>query len=397
MSKRLKIILFIIISILCILDVFIFLDYKPYKEEWELYKYNYEEKGNINFQDAEVIQTIYSKKNNLSKINIYLDPIDNTYVRYDNKYLTANIEIELKDSKGNSIEKYKYEKVFFGESRYKFITFEFPTIKDSKNKIYYLYIRKFNDTDFNIITSKSDRSKDKLISNGEDSYLSIMYNLVYKSESIPLYVYIVVIIINIIMFISLLCLLFKRFSIHTNYLILSIILSLFTMLLTPLYSGNDEISHFARVYDLSNGKLITSSLDGWPKTSMLTSISENGFNKYESGIDKFKRVKEEGEREVDMQYTSVYSILSYIPQTIGLVLSKIITKNTFIWPYIVRLFQAIFCIICIYYSIKIIPFGKKTLMFIGLLPTTLEATSLVSADSMLVASTILFISKILYF
>lgn len=345
--------------------------------------------------DDEIVQTIYSTNNDFYKIKIYLDPVDKSYSYID--YIETNLLFELKDENGNTIEKYKYEKIFFGE-RDKAIVFEFPRIEQSENKKYYLYITKYkNDGNVNIKLGKNNNNENyNMYINNELSEYSLMYKTVYYYDVESIFILITTILT--ILFVTLLIIikiLKKHLTFEKKYLLIGLIVCISMNFLTPIFKGNDEEAHWTRIYEISKGNLVTDVIDGWPQSYVPAEALEITFNTYNQIPSKMTREYAQRDVLVNMEYMAVYSPISYLPQVLGLKVGQLLTSNTFISAYCARIFETLFCMICFYFAIKIIPFGKKIVFLIGLLPSVVMASSLLSADAMLFSTVVLFISKIL--
>lgn len=346
-------------------------------------------------EDNKLIQTIYATNNNLKKIKIYIDPLEENQTLGD--YLETNIELELKDKDGNTIKKYKYEKNFFGEND-KSITFEFPKIGDSENKEYYLSISTYKTDNNSPIKLGKNNGDDhfSLYIDGELSEYSLFYRTVYEYNVFPLFYLITTILIVAFVFLLVIINVFKkRLTFEKKYFIIAIIACLCMNFLTPLFFGNDETAHWTRTYEIANGNLVTDVIDGWPRSYVPSKALEISFNTYDQIPSKMTREYAEVDNLVNMEYMAVYSPISYVPQVIGFWVGKLVTNNLFVSAYMARFFETLFCLVCFYFAIKIIPFGKKIVFLIGLLPSVVAASSLLTADAMLFATTILFISKIL--
>lgn len=344
-----------------------------------------------NYSNEVITQKIITNEDNFYKIKLYFKGIQNNSAEKMN-YDTFYINVKLSDENENVIEEYKYEKCYYTSDGA--IEFKFNPIKDSKDKVYYLTISSYRKQGISISLSENNVNQEKIIINGKEEDKSLIYSTVYLSNVNDQYFNTLTIVITIVFVVLYIVIeIMSKKSIEKKYLIISLIVSLMMLLLTPVYGGNDEAGHWARIYELSNGHIITSMVDGWPQRA-IPNVSVN-FMRYEEVKEKIENGKEEKEHLIDMQYTSVYSPISYVPQVIGTWIARIVTSNMFYWPYIAKIFQAVFSIILVYYAIKIAPFGKNVIFVAGMIPSFIQATSLLSADAILVSSSLLFISKIL--
>lgn len=87
---------------------------------------------------------------------------------------------------------------------------------------------------------------------------------------------------------------------------------------------------------------------------------------------------------------------AYIPQIIGICIARILRFSNVSLLLLGRLLALISYMVFGYYSIKLIPFGKRALMILMLGPTAIQAAASFSYDSMLNSCAFLFIAYTLY-
>lgn len=349
----------------------------------DLDEINLNEPIHYSYTNQKIEQKIVAKDNNFYKIKLFLNGTIESFDDYDELYWN----VKLKDDDGTIIEEYNIQKIYLEQDGS--VPIQFSPIKDSIGKTYYLEISSYHLKNLKLTLGSNSKEDCQMKINNSKTNYSLIFQTAYKSTKSNVWYYVLTVTITIIFSILYFILSKKNIKLEKQYLLLSIVISLLMIFLTPPYGGSDESSHFARIYELSKGKIISDTTDGWP-TSLVPDIN-NGFSKYS---DITLESKMSVNKEVDMQYTSVYSVISYIPQTLGMLISRIFLPQNF-WIYLTRIFQAIFCILCIYYSIKIIPYGKNMIFLIGMIPSVLKATTLLSADACLISAIILYLAKIL--
>ena len=147
---------------------------------------------------------------------------------------------------------------------------------------------------------------------------------------------------------------------------------LIILLLTPPFQTPDEINHFYRSFQISEGNLISVKQDnrigGYLPTSLIKitepflRLSWNMHAKTNSKtiIEQLKIPLEPDKKIfVDFPNTGMYSPISYFPQSISIfVLRKFNLPPLYIF-YGARIFTLLFWIISIFFAIKIIPFYSK--------------------------------------
>lgn len=332
----------------------------------------------------ELTQKFVAKENNLSKVNLY--------VNSSNKTISANIIIGIMNQDEKVICEHKYSVLHFQNTNY--INFEFPTIKNSKDKEYTIYIKHLND-EYSDVTFIED--VDLLMNNNSETNANIFINPVYKNSTNNELILTFIIISTVLVFFVIFIIHYKKYKIEKIYLFTIIVFSIFTIILTPLFVGKDENSHWTRAFEIANGHMLSGIKDNWPTSSFSKVILNLSGKNFKENWNMINLTYNEDEMEdYDMEYMSVYSPISYLPQSLGIFISKIFTNHPIIWAYSGRIMNAVFFITMFYLAIKIIPIGKKSLFLIGLLPSTINSFSTLSADGFLLASITLFISYILY-
>lgn len=392
-KKKVFIFLIFIIAFLNQLYNLSFTDYNSYPFN-NMSVLSYKENESIFYKNQHLIQTIVAQDNNFNGIKIYLDPVERYYS--EREVITTGIEVSLYDESNKLIDKYKFQSLFVSESQT--IDFTFPKIKDSKGKKYYLHIESYHEAPFYIrLGLNTKKSGDyKLTIDGKKSDYSLFFQTFYESSvrkhNGGIFISSVIILLLLLLYIFFIN--NKNIPIHKKYLMAAIVFSMLVLLFTPFFKGSDEGAHWARIIDISNGKFITETIDGWPQSRIPNRITQIEFDAYHL-FPNMLFSDQKGSSYVDMQCMAVYPPSSYLPQTIGVLIGKCFTKNAVVWAYLAKIFQALTCIVLIYFAIKIIPFGKDVLAFIALIPTSLRAMALLSADGILLASVLLFVAKIL--
>lgn len=196
---------------------------------------------------------------------------------------------------------------------------------------------------------------------------------------------------------------YTRKDIKEEKLFLSIIpfMAIIMMIFMPFGRAHDELRHFTRSYEISKGNILSDVIDGKVESVLPIAIT-NLYDEVGWRNVKYNDLKERLDKQIteetvntDMKYTAVYSPVQYLPQAIGICIADIFTNNVFIIAYSARLFNMIFSLLLIYFAIRIIPFGKKIIIILCMIPITLESISSISPDAMTIAVSLLFIAYVL--
>jgi len=394
-NRKLVIILVFVIAIINQLYNLSFTEYNNYDFN-DMNALSLKKNEKLVYEKQHLEQTIVAHGDNFNRIRIYLDPVERYYSQMDG--IGVGIEVSLYDDSNKLINKYKYLNLFFSEVQT--IDFTFPKIENSNGKKYKLHIDSYREAPFFIRLGYVIQNKDNYkltIDSSEKSDYSLYFQTSYENVNESnggVFISIIILIVFLGMYIFFANK--KDLDIQKKFLIAAVVLNILMLVFTPLFKGNDEVFHWARIIDISNGKFITETVHGWPQSKIPNRIMHIEFDHYNQFLRTLlNSSKIEGAEYVDMEYMAVYPPIAYIPQTLGTLIGKIVTSNAVVWAYLARILQAITCIIIIYFAIKIVPFGKDVLAFIALLPTALRATSLLSADTILFSTILLFIAKIL--
>jgi uncharacterized membrane protein len=177
------------------------------------------------------------------------------------------------------------------------------------------------------------------------------------------------------------------------FIILASFFGLIILFITPPFQTPDEINHFYRAYQISEGQFIAIKQDNriggympvslikitepfyalsWnmhAKTSYQTIANQSGIP-----LDPHRKTF------VDFPNTGMYSPVSYLPQSISIFALRKFNLPPLYILYGARIFTLLFWLLSIFWAIKIIPFYKWFFTFIALLPMSLFINGSLSAD-----------------
>lgn len=194
----------------------------------------------------------------------------------------------------------------------------------------------------------------------------------------------------------------KSWNIEKKFIISFFIIGLFYLFLFPIGSLPDEINHFMRGYEISNGNLISSKCKSNNGCTKITKEIENAI--LSSGgtysKNKISLLQKYNDKSPKYNYIltniSMYSFVCYIPQAIGIFLGRMLNLPILLWAYLARLFNFFAFVFLLNFSIKKIPYKKTIIMFIALLPITYQEVVSMAADCMAIGSSLAFISYVLF-
>ena len=217
-------------------------------------------------------------------------------------------------------------------------------------------------------------------------------------------------------FVVIIALLLKKVKPRNNnyqklFVILATVLGVIYLCLSPLFTGSDERSHYYRIFEITNGVMRTPIVDGvsggeLPK-SIVEAFSIGGANeknvKYRDSLKMMSvPLNEEdvlvyGSDEYATYYaaSSLYSPISYIPQTVGFFVGRILNGGPYLIGMLGRLFNLVFYILIGYFAIKIVPVGKLFYLLVLISPNMLQCATVLSIDAFMNVVFLLFIAIIM--
>ena len=198
----------------------------------------------------------------------------------------------------------------------------------------------------------------------------------------------------------------KRYNIEKKFIVSFTVIGLFYLFLFPIGSLPDEINHFMRGYEISKGNLISTKCKAKNgNSSGCTDITKeiekaiiDSGGKYSTNKKAFEQKYNKNSKKYKSYFTniSMYSFICYTPQALGIFIGRILHLPILLWAYLARLFNFLVFVLLLNFSIKVIPYKKNVIMFIALLPITIQEVVSIAADCMAIGSAIALISYVLY-
>ena len=160
------------------------------------------------------------------------------------------------------------------------------------------------------------------------------------------------------------------------FILIGLVMGIVMLFITPLFSVPDEMAHFHRAMEISNGDFYTPS--DFEITEMdIKFIKTEQFE----GLESFAG---------HPHYLSGYSFIMYVFSAIGVKLAWFISDNPYFAFYTARFFNLFMWLAMIYLAIKITPVFKWQFLIFALLPMSVFEGMSVSADSFTIAFLFLF-------
>jgi len=191
------------------------------------------------------------------------------------------------------------------------------------------------------------------------------------------------------------------------FVIVASFFGLIILFVTPPFQSPDEINHFYRAFQISEGQFIGLKSDNRIGAFVPISLvktaepflglrwNKNAKTNLETIINQFKINLEPTKKVfIDIPNTVIYSPISYLPQSTAIFILRNLGFSPIFIFYGARLFALFFWIIVIFFSIKIIPIYKWLFALIAQLPMSVFINMSVSADVMTNILSFIFIAYI---
>lgn len=186
---------------------------------------------------------------------------------------------------------------------------------------------------------------------------------------------------------------YRKAKIEKIYPAAALFLAVMTFLALPTYSKPDEPQHFATAYELSNRMLGYDIGEGEYWFIVFQRQCDREYTGTELSVEQYNRFGETyltdaAGLEVENYFDNLSTgqIIPYLVPALGITLGRIFHLGFGGIAALGTLFSAVFFILMTTYALHKLPFGKRMLFVIALLPMTLQQANSFSYDCSLIAA-----------
>lgn len=195
----------------------------------------------------------------------------------------------------------------------------------------------------------------------------------------------------------------RKVPMEKRFLFAGILFGVLFILVLPPGQSPDDINHFRRAYGITEGQVVASE--------MIEDFGGIG-SKLPTEIESFEQMPSDGayERvgdalikgnsgeETEQVYTNtaLYNFICYLPQTLAGLIGKMFGMSVMGIAYLMEIFNFAMWVLMVYFAIKIIPRFKRVVLYISLLPITLQEATSLAPDAMTIGLGLLLISYVLH-
>jgi uncharacterized membrane protein len=289
---------------------------------------------------------------------------------------------------------------------------DFPVIRNAKGKEFKFTITGQGLQSGNTATvwrsSTNDYVQGKLIINGHDMQSDLRFKVMDVETkpllSKPKFVLIGISILMVFLLSVVILRIFKD-KIHKAFLITAIPIGLAMVVIIPPFDQLDELEHYYRAFEVSEGKFINQQTDHGLGNFIPASLVETVYDvryihqsgyKYSIVKEAFQNKLNPEDRQFLRNYASSYPPLIYVPQALGMMFGRFIFDSPLMMMFLGRLLNFLAYVSIVYAALKIVPVKKNLFYLLALLPMSIIHAASLSADGITNAMALLFVAYILY-
>lgn len=364
-----------------------------------------EQKKNVNYEVSEFnyeIKTVQSEN-----VESYFKPIDSKIISYvitldTIQNINGSIGYEIYDTKDNKLLTLGQINMDLAKQSNTLIM-DLSSVDLIQNETYKVILYFALDGNLNLRVKDDGNLTDK-------QTIEFSYNKEFNN---------LLVIFNLVLLILLVILLIKP-NLGKSFLLLSITTGLIGIFIVPPYTAPDELRHFARAYDITEGNIIVDKFSTrenyynltFPVCNLpiefhnLKLVSESSGHNYDREtnniivtkmwMNNFAKDFSGNRIETPIQGTYSISPIAYLPQIIFIFLAKVFNFTPILVFYMARLGNVFFASLLGYFAIKKIPRFKNILFLLYFAPGLIFLRSTSSTDGFLFSLVIAFISYVLY-
>lgn len=187
------------------------------------------------------------------------------------------------------------------------------------------------------------------------------------------------------------------------FLLVAIPLGILFLAFLPPGESPDEIMHFKRAYAVTEGHFESEVYDevGHAGSELPVGFENSLIDKPEVGKyeEVFRKISEpvaEEKSYTAYNNTALYHFLSYLPQEIGILIGKMFGASLLVMAYLAEIFNFALWVVLIYFAIKLVPRFKTIVIFLALLPITLQEATSLAPDALAIGLGIFLIAYVCY-
>lgn len=233
-------------------------------------------------------------------------------------------------------------------------------------------------------------------------YISLCKKIENVNFNMSNITFILIMLIEVIAIIYIVIHIIKNYKNQMEKIFLSLCIPLGIAYAIFLIPGSvpDEESHYFRAYEISRGNFISEkneyNISKYEIPISLAYIRKQNVYNYDKMINLLQsKVNEDFKIQEDDLTQSYFPILYVIP-ALAFFIGKILGLSMMLTLYLAKIFNLVLFMVCGYFTIKLLPFGKIMATIYLLTPMILQQACSVSADAFVNCICIIYVAYIMY-
>lgn len=256
-----------------------------------------------------------------------------------------------------------------------------------------------NSTSYAVWLGKEAKNKERnVVYNGEMQNGTLMLSFEgYRADYLQkIYVLLAILLGFLIVFAYWLLFVKKGVKVEIIYLVFASVFGIMYLGLIPESETPDEERHFWSAYSVSNILLgYDSDNIEMRKSDLNSKYIKNVFGRkdYNEYIEQLLYPDELDSEIVSSGYEPIGTVkYQYFVSGCGITVARLLKLGTVRTYLLGAIFNFVFFVICTFYAIKKIPWGKEALMMIALLPITMQQATSYSYDCFVIAFSFMLVA-----
>lgn len=178
-------------------------------------------------------------------------------------------------------------------------------------------------------------------------------------------------------------------EIYEKYFFMAGIFGMCYLLFLPYGRIPDEVSHFLRIYEITEGHVTSEkvTIEGGMEIRgrELPVGIDGGINQhttvFQDMLDQSDLRIGTEQQWYEFSNMALYSPVSYLPQIVGVAFGRLFSDHVYVLIYMGRIFSFFVTLLLVSYALKILPVKKECMFLIAVLPIFFQEMVSLSADS----------------
>ena len=191
----------------------------------------------------------------------------------------------------------------------------------------------------------------------------------------------------------------KSWPPERRFLLLAVPVGALYLLVMPFSQSPDDLYHFARIWDIIEGNILSAKVDGSVEGSLpgnLYAGLEFGSNYAQVYASFYQALDKTNFQWYPFANTALYTPIAYLPETAGVWLANLATDRVYFLTMAGRVCGYAFSTFLVYWSIRLAPCRKQVICLIAMVPIFLQEATALGTDYFVNALLLFYIAFLLY-